>query len=124
MVASTAFVYGICRWTKKDVRATLKITAVVPAAILSHLSYDVLASFGIFGGGGYSFPLFTPFSFALISMPSYSWIPFELLGLVVALVAALELRRTASGSTRKTKVEAQVSGNSTLLKVGPVGPAA
>jgi len=98
ILASSAFVYAICRWKKLDGRMTVKTVSLVPAAILSHLSYDVLASYGIFGGLGYAFPLFAPFSFTLVYFPGYSWIALEALGFCVTLAAAYALRRSATGS--------------------------
>lgn len=90
VLASTAFIYAILRKNGGMGNAdAVKASAVVAGAFLAHLSYDVFAAVSVFGGAGYAFPLYVPFSFALVPMPYYSWVLFELLGVGIVLATSL-----------------------------------
>jgi len=67
----------------------IKVAFVVPVAILSHISFDVLAAYEIFGGGSFSFPLFYPFSSTLIAFPLYSFMILEAAAFGLAIVGSL-----------------------------------
>ncbi len=97
IIASTLFVYGYARKRGMTKQNALMTTLIVPVALLSHLSYDVFAAFSVFHGNGYAFPLYVPFNFALISMPYYSWIALELLGVAMAVASSLALRHRGNG---------------------------
>ena len=60
---------------------------LVPVSVSSHISYDILAAYNIFPGRGFSFPLFVPFSYALVPFPFWAWVPLEASALVLALWA-------------------------------------
>ena len=67
-------------------QGALATSALVPASVLSHVSYDVLAANEIFNGLGSSFPIYSPFSFSLVPFPTWSWIVLELAGLLFSLM--------------------------------------
>jgi hypothetical protein len=71
----------------------IKVAFVVPVAILSHISYDILAAYVIFGGGSFTFPLFYPFSSTLIAFPFYSLITLEVAAFGLAIVGSLLVKR-------------------------------
>ena len=71
----------------------LSIVALVPASILSHISYDIFAGYSVFNGVGFSFPLWVPFSFQLTSFPYWDWVYFEAAGAGVIVIFALMTRR-------------------------------
>ncbi len=71
----------------------IKVAFVIPAAVLSHISYDILAAYVIFGGGAFTFPIFYPFSYVPIAFPLYSFVLFEAAAFALAAFGALLLRR-------------------------------
>ena len=98
ILASLAFIY-IARSLKlgsENRQLLAKQIGFIPAAaILSHISYDIFAAYGIFSAGESSFPLFVPFNFQLIPFPYWTWIVFEMMGFFVALAGLLITRATS-----------------------------
>jgi hypothetical protein len=60
--------------------------AVVIGSILSHLSYDVYAGYGVF-------PILAPISYNLYSFPHWTWFSFEISGVILVLANALKVGR-------------------------------
>ena len=90
---STLFLVLVARRTGKKKAELTRIVFVVPAAILSHIAYDVLASFQVSGGQGFTFPLFAPFSFELLPLPFSAWILLELLAFSTAACGRVTAER-------------------------------
>jgi len=111
ILASSVFVYALSRRARLDRQTSAKVVTLAPAALLSHLSYDVLAAVGIFGGAGYAFPLLAPYSFAPITMPAYSWVVFELLGVSLTSATAYVLWMRRERGAAPLKAGARSSGN-------------
>jgi hypothetical protein len=88
LVAAAVLVYFSERM-KVDRSSQIKIAFVVPVAVLSHLSFDVLAAYDIFGGGAFTFPIFYPFSAALIAFPLYAFVLLEVAAFTLSLFGAL-----------------------------------
>ena len=91
VVVATVYSYLVAR---RYFRGTgrvriVKVAAVIPVAILAHLSYDVLAAQLLFAGRGSSFPLFIPFSFELVPFGFWTWPAFEASALFLSLVCLL-----------------------------------
>lgn len=82
-VIATSFIWALAR--KRPAfrmgMSALRIAAIVPASLLAHLSYDVLAAYVIFQSRGFSFPLLAPFDFTLIGFPFWLWFPLEAIAL-------------------------------------------
>ena len=92
-----------------------KVAFVGPIALFSHISYDLYAA-----GPPYSaFPLFAPFSFQNIYLPYSDWLPFEIAGLAVAVLALFLARRLQRKAMRK----AQAMGQAEQLKPKSTGTA-
>ncbi len=68
-------------------RRDFRIFGVVVSAISAHLSYDIVAGYGVF-------PLFFPISSVSSPLPGYAWIPIELAAITVNLGVFLWLRKT------------------------------
>ncbi|MFI5419744.1 MAG: hypothetical protein ACHQ1H_02130 [Nitrososphaerales archaeon] len=83
----------------------IKVAFVIPVAILSHISYDILAAYVIFGGGAFTFPIFYPFSFVPIAFPLYSFVIFEAAAFALATFGALLIGRY----TRKPRIPGLVN---------------
>jgi hypothetical protein len=98
IVAASILVY-LSRRLNLSTASQIKVAFVVFAAILSHLSFDILAAYDIFGGGSFSFPLFYPFSSALIPFPLYAFVIFEIGAVTISIVGSL-LARKFSRSAR------------------------
>ncbi len=92
IVAASIMVY-LSRRLNLSTASQIKVAIVVLAAILSHLSYDILAAYVIFGGGSFSFPLFYPFSPALIPFPLYAFILFEVAAVALSCVGRLLVKK-------------------------------
>jgi len=92
IVAASILVY-LSRRLNLSTASQIKVAFVVLAAILSHLSFDILAAYDIFGGGSFSFPLFYPFSAALIPFPLYAFVIFEVAAMVLSIVGSLLARK-------------------------------
>jgi len=77
------------RYPRLSIRGGALATAsLVPISVLSHYSYDILAAGPLFHGLGSSFPVFVPFSFALVPFPTWSWVLFEAAGFSLALLVS------------------------------------
>ncbi len=92
LVSASILVYATRRMNLSQT-SQIKVAFVVPVAILSHLSFDVLAAYDIFGGGSYAFPLFYPFSSTLIAFPLYSFVILEAAAFGVAIIGSLIVKR-------------------------------
>jgi hypothetical protein len=88
-ILSTLLVYLLAKRGGMLEPRALKAAGAVAAGLLSHISYDIFAAVTVFHGTGYAFPFFAPLNFALIQMPSYSWVLFELLGFGISIVVLL-----------------------------------
>ncbi len=65
-------------------RPMMSVTIV--GAVLSHLSYDAFAGYGVF-------PILAPISFSLYSFPAWTWLGLEVSAMTLVLVTALKVRR-------------------------------
>ena len=65
-------------------RPMMSVTIV--GSVLSHLSYDAFAGYGIF-------PILAPISFSLYSFPAWTWLGLEVSAMTLVLVTALKVRR-------------------------------
>jgi hypothetical protein len=92
LVSASVLVYLAGRMNLSTA-SQIKIAFIVPVAILSHLSFDVLAAYDIFGGGSFAFPLFYPFSATLIAFPLYSFVILEAAGFALAIVGVLVVKK-------------------------------
>jgi hypothetical protein len=95
LVAAAILVYFSGRM-KADRSTQMKIAFVVPVAVLSHLSFDVLAAYDIFGGGAFTFPIFYPFSSMLIAFPLYSFVVLEAVACGLSMLGVLLVRKICS----------------------------
>ena len=86
MFIPIAFLMLVCvgRKIRLTNRRSVEVAALAGVAFLAHIAYDIFAAYVIFAGRGASFPLFTPFSFTLISFPYWAWVVFEAAALAVA----------------------------------------
>ena len=66
----------------------VQIFGVAVAAVLSHLSFDIVAGYGVF-------PLFFPVSSVNVTLSGYSWIPIELGAIALNLSIFLWSRRAS-----------------------------
>jgi len=73
--------------------ALIKLVALGPMVLVAHLSYDVFAATYIEPGPGNQFPLFLPFNFSSIVLPSWSWLPLEVSGIVLGFAAFFAARK-------------------------------
>ena len=72
----------------------LRICAVVFAAVLSHIAFDIFLSDIAFGGDYSSFPLFSPFLLDGFMFKGYDWLIFEFIGvLIVAIVSYVSIKK-------------------------------
>ena len=72
----------------------LRICAVVFAAVLSHIAFDIFLSDIAFGGDYSSFPLFSPFLLDGFLFKGYDWLIFEFIGvLIVAIVSYVSIKK-------------------------------
>ena len=92
LVSISILVY-VSRRMNLSQTSQIKVAFVVPVAILSHISYDILAAYVIFGGGSFTFPLFYPFSSTLIAFPFYSFIILEVAAFGLAIVGSLFVKK-------------------------------
>lgn len=65
-------------------RPILSVTIV--GGVLSHLSYDTFAGYGVF-------PILAPISYSLYSFPAWTWLGLELSAMALVLATALKVRR-------------------------------
>lgn len=96
LVSTAVLVYAAGRMNLST-SSQIKIAFVVPIAILSHLSFDVLAAYDIFGGGSFTFPLFYPFIASLVSFPLYSFVLLEASGISLAVVGRKVVNKYGKG---------------------------
>ena len=61
-------------------------SVTIVGAVLSHLSYDAFAGYGVF-------PILAPISFSLYSFPAWTWLGLEVSAMTLVLVTALKVRR-------------------------------
>jgi len=92
LVSISILVY-LTRRMKLSKSSQIKVAFVVPVAILSHISFDILAAYVIFGGGSFTFPLFYPFSSTLIAFQFYSFVILEAAAFGLAIVGSLLVKR-------------------------------
>ncbi len=104
IVAASVLVY-LSRRLNLSTSSQIKVAIVVLAAILSHLSFDILAAYDVFGGGSFSFPLFYPFSSALIGFPLYGFVAFEVAAVVVSIAGRMLVKKYG----KSAKLPAQAS---------------
>jgi len=103
IVSMAVLVYAAGR-LNLSTASQIKIAFVVLVAILSHFSFDVLAAYDIFGGGSFFFPLFYPFSSALISFPLYSFVALEAAGIFLAFIGRLFVGKYKKGARVTTTI--------------------
>jgi hypothetical protein len=84
------------------------LPALVPVSVLSHVSYDILASYTIFAGRGFSFPIYIPLDYSLIPFPVWAWVPFEAAGLLLAFAIARRVKASYAGGVPVSKVEKDI----------------
>jgi hypothetical protein len=95
ILVSVSILIYFARKMNLDRSSQIKAAFVVPVAILSHLSFDILAAYAIFGGGAFTFPLLYPFSSALIAFPLYSFVLLEAAAFGLAIAGSLLVKTYA-----------------------------
>lgn len=81
-IAAGLFVAYLARPSQN--RPMLSVTIV--GGVLSHLSYDAFAGYGVF-------PILAPISYSLYAFPSWTWLGLELSAITLVLATALKVRR-------------------------------
>lgn len=77
----------LSRLTRGGRRLNRGVFLVSLSAIAAHLSYDVLAGNGMF-------PLLAPFSIAFTTLPYWTWIPLEVVAVLLCAVVGLRLGKS------------------------------
>jgi len=92
LVSASILVY-LSRRMNLSRSSQIKVAFVVPVAILSHLSFDVLAAYVIFGGGAFTFPIFYPFTSTLTAFPLYSFVTFEVAAVALSVAGRMLVKK-------------------------------
>jgi hypothetical protein len=92
LVAASIFLY-LSRRMNLSRSSQIKVAFVVPVAILSHLSFDVVAAYVTFGGGAFTFPIFYPFISTLTAFPLYSFVAFEVAAVALSIVGRMLVKK-------------------------------
>jgi hypothetical protein len=92
----------VARRMKLGKEREIKFAFLGPVVVLSHISYDIFASYAFFIERGYSFPLFDPFSFSKIPFSFNYWLLFEISAFLLA-VCGLYVARKVQKRTKETR---------------------